>query len=53
LVSQADFSDTRGRGGTGLGISICKAIIDHHGRVIVFHSKPGEGTKFFFDLPSV
>ena len=49
--AQADSSDRRQKGGTGLGLNICKSLIEqHHGR-IDFVSRPGEGCEFFFDLP--
>lgn len=51
--AQADGSDTRAIGGTGLGLSICKSIINKHSSNINFHSQIGEGTEFFFELPSV
>jgi len=39
--------------GSGLGLSICKGIIDLHGGKITVHSKTGEGSKFMFTLPKV
>ena len=40
----------RGRPGSGLGLSICKAIIEaHEGRIWV-DSRPGEGARFYFSL---
>ena len=36
--AQADSSDTREKGGSGLGLSITKAIIGHHGGRIDFDS---------------
>jgi len=48
---QADASDSRLKGGTGLGLNISKAIIEKHGGTIGFFSEEGEGTTFFFDLP--
>lgn len=48
--SQADASNTRGKGGTGLGLNISKAIIEKLGGQINFLSSP-EKTTFYFDLP--
>lgn len=50
---QLDASDRRARGGSGLGLSIVKAIVEaHHGRV-GFESSPGMGATFYVDLPVV
>lgn len=49
--AQADSSNTRRKGGTGLGLNITRSIIQLHGGRIDFESVPGEGTTFFFDLP--
>lgn len=48
--SQLDSSDTRQKGGTGLGLNITKAIIEHHGGHIDYTSKEGKGSTFFFEL---
>ncbi|NGN97706.1 PAS domain S-box protein [Grimontia sp. S25] len=50
--SQADSSDTRQVGGTGLGLAITKSIIEAHKGNIDFFSTLGEGSTFFFTLPS-
>lgn len=49
--AQADSSDTRVKGGTGLGLHISKALIECHGGSIGFISEPGQGSVFFFELP--
>ena len=49
--SQADSSTTRKSGGTGLGLNICKSIIDAHGGRIDYTSSVGVGTTFFFEIP--
>ena len=51
--SQADSSDTRSMGGTGLGLNITKAIVEHHGGEIGFESKIDEGSTFYFTLPAL
>jgi len=43
--------DETGRGGSGLGLSVCRQIIEqHHGRIRV-ESLPGKGSRFTVKLP--
>jgi PAS domain S-box-containing protein len=49
--SQADSSDTRQKGGTGLGLVISKEIIEHMHGSIGFDSEEGQGACFYFELP--
>ncbi|MGZ8560849.1 MAG: sensor histidine kinase [Flavisolibacter sp.] len=39
--------------GSGVGLSICKKILERHNGAIRAESKPGSGAKFIIDLPSV
>lgn len=48
---QIDASLTREKGGSGLGLSICKGIITAHGGKITLESTPGVGTVISFSLP--
>jgi PAS domain S-box-containing protein len=37
--------------GTGVGLAVCRRILDRHGGTITARSKPGEGAIFVFTLP--
>ena len=49
--SQADGSDTRQKGGSGLGLSITRTIVEKMGGHIEFETQDGKGTTFHVDLP--
>jgi PAS domain S-box-containing protein len=49
---QVQSTDDSKLGGSGLGLSICKAIIESHGGSIGVESNNGQGSIFWFDLPS-
>lgn len=46
-----DLSATRPHGGVGLGLSICKRLVEMLNGNIWVKSKHGEGSKFYFTLP--
>ena len=50
--AQADSSDTRRIGGTGLGLAVAKRLADRLGGELAYEVEPGEGTTFVLDLPA-
>jgi len=48
---QADTSHTRSHGGTGLGLVICKGLVEGLGGKIWFESEPRKETTFYFSVP--
>ena len=48
---RVDPSRTRSSGGTGLGLTIAKQLVEAHGGVISVESELGEGSRFAFELP--
>jgi two-component system NtrC family sensor kinase len=47
------FFTTKGEGrGTGLGLAVCRQIVEDHGGRMGFRTQVGVGTTFYIDLPA-
>jgi signal transduction histidine kinase len=51
--AQSDTSDHRTKGGSGLGLSIVRRIMERHGGTVSFEDNPGGGTCFHLDFHAI
>jgi signal transduction histidine kinase len=53
FVVQTHFSQpgTHGESGTGIGLLLCKELVELNGGKLWITSEPEKGSKFYFSLP--
>jgi signal transduction histidine kinase len=49
---RVDKARSRASGGQGLGLAICKSVVEAHGGTIGFTTEPGKGSTFWVRLPA-
>ncbi len=51
LPRTAGIGPTATVAGTGIGLAVCKKVVDNHGGYLTASSQPGQGATFLIYLP--